>query len=129
MKNLANDDFDFVFSFEEKADEAVDQINFEAATKAEISDVLKAFKQRAKDEALAKEQNTSTEYWFAVYFANQEQRDFFLKAIKVLDLLEDQYIDGMTFAEALKVEVPRLEINTPKSFRRPAGVDDLVMEF
>lgn len=129
MKNSEKDDFDFDFSFEEKSNDPIDQINFEAETKAEISEVLKAFKQRAKDEAAAKEQNVSTEYWFAVYFANQDQRDAFLKAVKLLGLLEDQYIDGLTFAKALNVAIPQTEIKTPTSFRRPAGVDELVMEF
>lgn len=129
MKNSENDDFKFDFSFEEKIDEPLEQVNFEVETKAEISEVLKAFKERAKEESAAKEQNISTEYWFAVYFANQDQRDFFLRAIKVLDLLEDQYIDGMTFADALNIRIPRVEITTPKSFRRPAGIDEMVMEF
>lgn len=102
--------------------------SFEQATKEEIGDVLAAFRQRAKEEEAAKKKNVSTDFWFAVYFASQEQRDAFLNAINLLQKMDDQYIDGMTFAKAIGVDIPAEEIKTPKSFRKPAGIDDLIMD-
>lgn len=102
--------------------------SFEDATKEELSDILKAFRKRAKDEAEAKKENVSTDFWFAVYFANQNQRDAFLRAVDLIGKMEDQYIAGDVFAKAVGVEIPTAEINTPKSFRRPANIDDLILE-
>lgn len=101
--------------------------SFEEAVKEETSEFLAAFRKRSRDEEAKKAQNISTEYWFAVYFANQEQRDAFLRKVKLLEMLDDQYIDGQTFADAMGVEIPNVEITTPKAFRSPAGIDDLVM--
>lgn len=102
--------------------------SFEDAVKEEVSDFLAAFRQRAKDEEAQKAKNVSTDYWFAVYFASQEQRDTFLRALSLIEKMDDQYIDGMTFAKAVGVEIPKEEIIIPKSFRRPADIDDLVMD-
>lgn len=102
--------------------------SFEEAVKEETSEFLQAFRKRSKEEELRKQQNISTDYWFAVYFANQDQRDAFLRKVKLLEMLEDQYIDGQTFADALNIKIPPGEITTPKAFRSPAGIDDLVMD-
>jgi len=102
--------------------------SFEDATKEEISDVLAAFRQRAKAEESAKAKNVSTDFWFAVYFASQEQRDSFLRAVNLLSKMDDQYINGTDFAKAVGVDIPEEEITIPKSFRRPAGIDDLVLD-
>lgn len=102
--------------------------SFEDATKEEIGEVLALFRQRAKDEAAKKEKNVSTDYWFAVYFASQDQRDAFLRAVKLLEKLEDQYLSGTVLADALGVEIPKEEITIPKAFRNPAGFDDMILE-
>lgn len=102
--------------------------SFEDATKEEIGEVLALFRQRAKDEAAKKEKNISTEYWFAVYFASQEQRDAFLRAVKLLEKLEDQYLSGTDFAKAVGVDLQKEEITIPKAFRKPAGIDDMILE-
>lgn len=134
MKNseIKKDDLDLNFSIDgplmsEQEEESLPS-SFEDATKEEISEVLAAFKQRAADEAAAKEKNISTEYWFAVYFASQEQRDAFLRAVQLLEKLEDQYLDGTVLAKKLGVEIPKEEIKIPKAFRKPAGIDDLILE-
>lgn len=102
--------------------------SFEDAVKEETSEFLQAFRKRAKDEELRKNQNISTDYWFAVYFANQEQRDAFLRKVKLIEMMDDQYIDGQTFADALNIKIPHGEITTPKAFRSPAGIEDLIMD-
>lgn len=134
MKNseIKNDDLDLNFSIDgplmsEKEEQEMPS-SFEDATKGEISEVLAAFKKRAADEAAAKAKNISTEYWFAVYFASQEQRDSFLNAVKLLEKLEDQYLDGTVLAKKLGISIPNEEIKTPKAFRKPAGIEDLILE-
>lgn len=92
-------------------------INFEEETSKEYDELSEKFKARAKDESDKKKQNTSTEYWFCAYFANQFQRDEFLKKIGALNDLIDQYIPGDVLAEKLGVDIPYQEITIPKSFR------------
>lgn len=120
------------FDFEEKVDLDMPE-SFEEATKAEVSEVLAAFRKRAKEEAAQKEKNTSTDFWFVVYFASQEQRDQFLSALNLIERLERdgvdfQYIDGQMLANAVGVPLAKERLTTPKAFRRPADIDDLVME-
>ena len=131
MKNLEDDFFPDdlkMDGFGEKEPETLPE-SFENATKEEISEVLKAFKQRAKEEAEQKAANISTEYWFAVYFASENQRNLFLSAYKLLQKMEDQYISADDFCNALGYPLEKEEINTPKAFRKPAGIDDLIMDF
>ena len=102
-------------------------VDFEKETFNEIDGVVSKFKQRSAAEQAQKEQNISTEYWFAVYFADQAQRDDFLRKVNLLQKLEDQYIDGETFAKAVGIEIERKRIVTPKGFRKHKGFDNLVI--
>lgn len=133
MKDIQFDDL-FLPGFDvgTKDDEVMPE-SFEKATKDEVSEVLAAFRKRAKEEEAQKAKNISTDYWFAVYFASQEQRDQFLSALNLIERLERegldyQYIDGQTLAETVGVQLVKEKITTPKAFRRPADIDDLVME-
>lgn len=133
MKDTQFDDL-FLPGFDvgTKDDEVMPE-SFETATKDEVSEVLAAFRKRAKEEEAQKAKNISTDYWFSVYFASQEQRDQFLSALNLIERLERegsdyQYIDGQTLAEALGLQLKKEKITTPKAFRRPADIDDLVME-
>lgn len=126
MENL---DFDFGFNFDEEKNLEVEKVdNYEEAVKTEMSETLKALKDRAKEEERIKQQNINTDFWFAVYFANQEQRDKFLNLIGILNKLEDQYIDAETFASAIGVAIDKQEIKIPKAFRKPKDIDDLVFD-
>lgn len=133
MKDIQFDDL-FLPGFDvgTKDDEVMPE-SFEKATKDEVSEVLAAFRKRAKEEEAQKAKNISTDYWFAVYFASQEQRDQFLSALNLIERLERegsdyQYIDGQTLSEALGLQLKKEKITIPKAFRRPADIDDLVME-
>jgi hypothetical protein len=101
--------------------------SFEHATKEEIEGTVSLFKQRSKDESNLKEKNTSTEFWFAVYFADEEQRNEFLEKAGLLKKMEDQYINGEDFAKAMGIELTKKKIDTPKAFRKNKGFDKLLM--
>lgn len=110
-----------------QAEQPIQQASFEDQTKEEIEEVVSLFKQRAKDEENEKAKNVNTDYWFAVYFADQEQRDEFLKKVNLLGKMEDQYINGETFASALQVPIAKKKIKTPKPFRKNKGFDSLTI--
>lgn len=101
--------------------------SFEDATKEEIEGVTSLFKQRSKDESNLKQKNTSTEFWFAVYFADEDQRNEFLQKADLLKKMNDQYINGEDSAKAMGVELTKKRIDTPKSFRKNKGFDKLLM--
>ena len=42
--------------------------------------------------------------------------------------MDDQYIAGDDFAKAIGVQIPEEEITIPKAFRKPANIDDLVLD-
>lgn len=139
MTNLQPDDLALSFDddlaiadlmSEETEDVAVDEMpeSFEEETAAELDEAVEYLKRGRKAEAKLKEQNTSTEYWFAVYFATQEQRDFVLNALALFDSLQDQYIGGDDFAKALGVNLPPSGLVRPKPFRKPSNIDDLILD-
>lgn len=128
----STDDLDLFIpgmEIEVKEDEPMPE-SFEEATKEEISDVLKAFKKRSKEEAAQKALNISTDFWFAAYFSSQAQRDKFLLALDLLDKMDadGQYICGEDLAKACKVKMPQEVISIPKAFRKPANIDDLILD-
>jgi hypothetical protein len=99
------------------AQESNEDVDFEAGTAKEYSDLLLAFKKRANDEANKKAENTNTDFWFCAYFASKSHRDEFLEKIGALSDLIDQYIPGDILAERLGVELSSQEILIPKTFR------------
>jgi len=105
--------------------------SFQDAADKELSEVLKKFKDSAKKEAEIRDRNTNTDFWFCVYFADQAQRDEFLSLYGLLKKLSNgntQYINGNVFAKAIGAEISEKEIPIPKAFRKPAGIDDLIMD-
>ena len=105
--------------------------SFEDAAGKELSEVLKKFKETAKKEAETRDRNTNTDFWLCVYFADQQQRDEFLALYGLLKKLANgntQYINGNVFAKAIGAEISEKEIPIPKAFRKPIGIDDLIMD-
>lgn len=104
-----------------KAEKPAEQIASE-----EISETLSAFKKRANTEASEKSSNTNSEFWFAVYFADEAQRNQFLRKIDGMGLLNDQYINGEALAKKLGVELTPKKIKKPKPFRSPKNIEDII---
>lgn len=76
----------------------------------EVSATLQAFKDRAKAEQARFELATDSEYWIGVCFQTRAQKEFFLKAVKLLQA-GDKYIDGRLLAKRMGIELP--EANVP----------------
>ncbi len=73
-------------------------------TKQVVSAALAAFKNQAANEAKIFQDNTDTEYWFAVCFQNRDQKEAFLKAVKWG--ADDKYLDGQKVAKAMGIALP-----------------------
>lgn len=120
---------DFTFDpFDSEEKEEQDFGNVEEQAKQELSETLLKFKQRAQEEESTRLQNIGTDYWFAVYFANQNDRDRFLQMFDLFQKLNSQYIDGQSFIDALGVKMELSKITPPKPFRKPKGIEDLILE-
>lgn len=123
-------DFDLggsAFGFEDEQAEPMPE-SFEDATKEEVSALLQSFKSKRDAEEARKDELLNTDFWFAVYFASQKQRDAFLIALNLFEQLDDQYLAGDLLAEKLGIKIPKEEIKVPKAFRSIKDVDDLVMD-
>lgn len=78
----------------------VEELEAEAA--AEPKKILTAFEERAKQEEVRLQDATDSEFWFAVCFQTREQKEEFLRKMKLLDI-GDKYLDGLKVAERLGV--------------------------
>lgn len=93
--------------------EYTDDLNSDAASEFEA--LQSAFKDktedngaadRAKAEAKRFRNATDSEFWFAVCFKTREEKEAFLKALKISKrLMGDKYIDGHKLAKMLDIEL------------------------
>lgn len=121
---LLSDEFE-LFKEEDQAP-VVAPKNAEEESKGEMSEVLKAFRARAKNESARFEQATDSEYWVALCFQTRDQKEEFLRKINVA-ALGDKYLDGLIVAEALGIAI---ESPTPpkRSPSRSASWDEFIMQ-
>lgn len=140
------DDLDFNFDFDlfgnskdtpkkynnqyEEAKDLMEGKTFEQVAKEELNEALTAFKAKAKHETELQQNNTSTDYWFCVYFKNSSQLIEFLQKSGFEDLVEWQYINGEKLADRLNVPITKLNLESPKPFRKPKDItDNDILEF
>lgn len=72
----------------------------------ELSELQKGFKERSQKERDRFKKATDSEFWFAVYFQSREEKDNFLKAMKLVKTMYgDRYIDGNKWAKAAGIEL------------------------
>jgi len=98
--------------------------DYEKDAEIELSETLKGFKARAKAEADRFKIATDTEYWACLCFQTREQKEFFLKALSLIDI-GDKYLDGQEVARVLGVELPNANVPYNTSER----VDKAWLEF
>ncbi len=73
----------------------------------EMSEVLKQFLARGKEERKTFEENVDSEYWVAVCFQSREQKEEFLRLAGWLQF-GDKYLDGLEIAEHMKIKIGHL---------------------
>lgn len=129
IDNTDNFGIEMDFSIESAPDKELAEIeSYERATADEISDTLRAFRDQAEKEKALKDQNVGTDFWFAVCFASQSERDEFLNKFGLLHDLYDQYISAKQFCKALGYDLPQTEIQIPKNFKSPANIGDMILD-
>lgn len=87
-------------------------------TAAEVMALAKQFKNARDKEKETKDRNTNAAYWFAVYFQDEDQKKEFFNKIGVTpDISAGQYIDGITFAKLIGIDIVKKEVKKPGKFR------------
>lgn len=83
--------------------------NAELDSFADLDAVQAGFRKRAKMEASRFKKATDSEYWFAVCFQTREQKEAFLRAMKLIEL-GDKYLSGELVAKQLGVDLPSADV-------------------
>ncbi len=87
--------------------------DLEKDCKVELSETLKAFKKRAKDENYRMQNATDSEHWIAVSFQTRDQKEAFLKSMDWLKF-GDKYLDGEELAKQQAIELPASPLKMPR---------------
>jgi len=92
---------------------------------AGLSDHFKSIKALDKRMKMQLDDTLDSEFWIAICFQNREQKEEFLRLLKIPRPLGDKYLDGMKVAKVLGVE-----LKTPvPQLRRHRGVDHVLLPF
>lgn len=86
-------------------------------TEAEMDTLKSKFKSKMDKERETKEQNTNPNFWFAVYFQDEAQKNEFLAKSHLANETKGLYIDGITLAKAMGIEIQRKEMRIPGKFK------------
>jgi hypothetical protein len=80
----------------------------EADSLADLNELQRGFRERAKNEEKRFALVTDSEYWACLCFQTRAQKDAFLQALGILDI-GDKYIDGKEVAKRLGIALPEEE--------------------
>jgi hypothetical protein len=86
-----------------------DPVDPEVVDAEDMNALENGFKKRAKDEHRRFALATDTEYWACLCFQTREQKEAFLKALKLIHL-GDKYLDGQDVASVLGVTLPAADV-------------------
>jgi len=86
-------------------------------TNAEIKTLKKSFQSKLDKEKEAKDKNINPNFWFAVYFQDEDQKNEFLEKSKASAITSGVYIDGLKLAEVLGIKMERKDIKAPGKFK------------
>lgn len=79
-------------------------VDIEAEAEVELSEALRAFKERAAQADQRFLDNTDSEYWVAIGFQNRAMKEEFLRKLKLIEI-GDKYLDGMEVAKVLGIQL------------------------
>jgi hypothetical protein len=91
----------------------------------EVNEVISSFSKRGEDEQKKFKDNVDANYFTVISFNNKEQLDEFLKKIKI-NVPDRQYINGLTLAKALGIEITSPSREAPGAFKASKRLKDLV---
>ena len=72
--------------------------------KEELSEVLRKFKEQAKQEQEVYLENVDSEYWVAICFQSREQKEEWLKKTGLIEF-GDKYLDGLEVAKKMGIDI------------------------
>lgn len=103
--------------------------NAEKESKEEMSEVLLAFKERAKREQQRYWDAVDSEYYTVLCFQTRAQRDEFLEKAGLLNLGDrgERYLDGLKVAEILGIPIDSPTPTMPKLRKCPKDMAKLVL--
>ena len=78
----------------------------EESAKAEVSEILQGMQARQKREQDRADVACDGDFWACFVFESHAQRQEAFRCLGLLDLLDDQYVDGVKFFERLRVLLP-----------------------
>lgn len=125
----SNDDFFSAASYfeDDEQEEEAPIENFEKAANEEVSEHMLAIREATKKTQKSLENQWNTDFYFCAYFADNDQRDEFLKKAEVLGLVKDNFINGQKLAEALGIELEPKKIEVPRLFSPKKDWFDITM--
>lgn len=97
--------------------------NAEVDSLADLDEIKRGFRERAKAENSRFRSATDSEYWFAVCFHTREQKERFLRAMEWIQF-GDKYLPGDEIAKLQGVDLPAssLSATLPKIDKDYAGL-------
>lgn len=126
---MSNDDpfsMDFYTSDDDFQNDE-ENVNFEQAANEEVTQYMLDIRKATADSKKSLETQWSTDYYFCAYFADQEQRDEFLRAADALGLVKDNFINGQLLAERLGIQLKPKEIEVPRLFAAKKDWLDIIL--
>jgi hypothetical protein len=124
-RSSSNDFFNTDYFKDEEPEEEIE--NFEKATNEEVSEHMLAIRKATADSRKSLENQWSTDFYFCAFFADEDQRNEFLRKAGALGLVKDNFINGAALAEALGIELTPKEIEVPKLFAAKKDWLDITM--
>lgn len=82
----------------------------------ELTDLQKAFREKAKKEKELQDKNTSSDFWSCIVFQNEEQRNRFYELLGLKEE-DNQYINGRKLIQALEMQIDTMETKAPGKFK------------
>lgn len=83
--------------------------NAEVDSLADLDEVKRGFRERAKAESQRFQNVTDSEYWFAVCFQTREQKERFLQAMDWIQY-GDKYLPGPELAKMQGIDLPEADL-------------------
>jgi hypothetical protein len=99
--------------------------NAEKDSEADLTELQKGFRNRAKEEGNRFRLATDTEYWGVLCFQTRAQRDAFFTSLDLDQFGDSRYYDGNAIAKAMGVTLPEESVKYTPSPR----IDKSWLEF